>query len=76
MDRLLIVGLDEPEYLELKERITCPTAFFELLPRIRIDRGRLLVERPNAFEVFVPVSRVIFHCGLPWAYWLQCVMKS
>ena len=61
MDRLLVVGLDEPEYLDLKRRLNTPTAHSELLPRIQIDRGRLLVEKPNTFGVFVPVSKVIFH---------------
>jgi hypothetical protein len=61
VDRLLIVGLDEPEYLDLKGRVAGPTVFSELLPRIQIDRGRLLVELPNRFESFVPVSRVVFH---------------
>jgi hypothetical protein len=59
--RLLIVGLDEPEVLDLKSRLDSPAVSYELLPRIRIDNGRLLVENPNAFEAFVPVSRVVFH---------------
>jgi hypothetical protein len=61
MDRLLIIGLDEPEFLELKERVAVPTVYYDMLPRIWIDRGRLLVEKPNTVDVFVPVSRVLFH---------------
>lgn len=61
MERLLIVGLDEPEVLDLQSRLAFPSVCFELLPRIRLDGGRLLVEKPNAFEAFRPVSRVIFH---------------
>src|SRR4051812_28098833 len=61
MDRLLVVGLDEPEYLDLKRRRDAPAVYSDLLPRIWIDRGRLLVEKPNSFGAFVPVSKVIFH---------------
>jgi hypothetical protein len=61
MDRLLVVGLDEPEYLDLKSRLDAPAVYADLLPRIQIDRGRLLVEKPNAFGAFMPVSKVIFH---------------
>ena len=60
MERLLIVGLNEAEYLDLKKRLTIPTVYHDLLPRLQVDRGRLLVERPNALT-FVPVSHVIFH---------------
>ena len=61
MDRLLIVGLDEPEYRELKSRLNGPVVYADLLPRIQLDRGRLLVEKPNDFSVFVPISKVVFH---------------
>jgi hypothetical protein len=60
-DRLLIVGLDEPEYLDLKKKVGTPTVYADLLPRIQIEKGQLLVEKPNVFGVFVPVSKVIFH---------------
>jgi hypothetical protein len=61
MDRLLIVGLDEPEYHDLRQRLQTPAVYSDLLPRLRLDRGRLFVEKPNSLDVFVPVSRVIFH---------------
>src|SRR4051812_23881274 len=61
MDRLLVVGLDEAEYLDLKRQLTIPVVYSELLPRIQIDRGQLLVEKPNTFGAFLPVSKVIFH---------------
>ncbi len=61
MDRLLIVGLDEPEALELKEKVAGPVVSYELLPRLQIDRGRLLVEKPNSAGAFVAVARVIVH---------------
>ena len=61
MERLLIVGLDRAEYAELRERLTCPSVATETLPRIRIDRGQLLVERPVAIGQFLPVSHVVYH---------------
>src|SRR5581483_6579835 len=61
MDRLLIVGLDEPEYLDLRKRVERPAVYSDLLPRIRLDPGRLLVEKPGTFDAFVPVGRVLFH---------------
>jgi hypothetical protein len=61
MDRLLIVGLDEPEYRDLRARVSGPVVYSDLLPRLRLERGRLLVEKPDSFETFVPVARVIFH---------------
>src|SRR3954467_2352072 len=61
MDRLLVVGLDEPEYLDLKRRVNAPVVYSELLPRIQIERSRLLVEKPNTLGIFVPASKVIFH---------------
>jgi len=61
VERLLIVGLDEPEYLDVKKRLAGPVVYSDLLPRVQIDRGRLLVEKPNSVGAFVPVSKVIFH---------------
>jgi hypothetical protein len=61
MQRLLIVGLDEPEYVEIRNRVAKPIVYFDLLPHLRLDRGRLLVEKPNSFGTFLPVARVVFH---------------
>jgi hypothetical protein len=61
MDATLMIGLDEPETLELRSRLDRPILAFENLPRIRVDRGRLLVEHPHAMNHFVPVERVVFH---------------
>jgi hypothetical protein len=61
MERLLVVGLDQPEYDALKERVSIPSVLFEMLPRLRLVRGRLSVEHPLADGRFLPVSRVIFH---------------
>lgn len=61
MDRILIVGLDETEYLDLKARLTLPTVYADMPPRIQVDRGQLLVEKPNSIGAFVPIAKVIFH---------------
>jgi hypothetical protein len=61
MDPLLLVGLDEPETAELRRRLDHPILAFETLPRIRVDRGRLLVEHPHFMNHFVPAERVAFH---------------
>jgi hypothetical protein len=61
MDRLLIVGHDEPESRAIRERVPLPVVSFEMLPRLQLIHGRLHVERPNAAGGFLPVSQVIFH---------------
>ena len=61
MEPLLLVGLDEPETTELRRRLDRPVLAFETLPRIRVDRGRLLVEHPHVMNHFVPVERVVYH---------------
>src|SRR5947209_11986617 len=61
VEPLLLVGLDEAETAELRRRLDRPILAFETLPRIRVDRGRLLVEHPHAMNQFVPVERVAYH---------------
>jgi len=61
VDPLLLVGLDEPEITELKGRLDRPVLAFETLPRIQVERGRLLVEHPRVMNAFVPVERVAYH---------------
>jgi hypothetical protein len=61
MDRLLIVGLDEPEVQELRARLPIKITACEMLPRIQLWRGQLLVESPRLDDQFLPISRVIFH---------------
>ncbi|MDI1450982.1 hypothetical protein [Polyangium sp. 6x1] len=63
MTRLLLVGLDEPEVRDLRARLSTPIPLLScpVLPRIKLEAGELFVERPNAYEVYVPVSRVVFH---------------
>jgi hypothetical protein len=61
VEPLLLVGLDQPEIVELKGRLGRPVLAFETLPRIRVDRGRLLVEHPRIMNHFVQVERVAYH---------------
>jgi hypothetical protein len=61
VEPILLVGLDEPEVAELRGRLDRPALAYETLPRIQVDRGRLLVEHPHAMNAFVPVARVVFH---------------
>lgn len=61
MEVILLVGLDAPEINELRSRLAQPVFAFENLPRIQLDRGRLLVEHPHLMNQFVPVGRVAFH---------------
>jgi hypothetical protein len=61
MERLLVVGLDESEYLELKANLTIQAVYYDMLPRIRIERGKLFVEKPGSFGMFLSVTRVIYH---------------
>ncbi|HEY8376987.1 MAG TPA: hypothetical protein VIK91_10885 [Nannocystis sp.] len=60
MERLLVVGLDEPEIVDLRRRLAGPSICHALLPEIRIDDGRLLVERAGG-PGMLPVDRVVFH---------------
>jgi hypothetical protein len=61
VEPLLLVGLDPPEAAELRRRLDRPVMAFETLPRIRLDRGSLLVEHPRFMGHFIPVERVAYH---------------
>ena len=61
MQPILIVGLDKAEIFALHLRLGCPTLVFDSLPRVRVDGLSLLVEHPHFMNLFVPVSRVIYH---------------
>ncbi len=61
MDPLLLVGLDPPESAALRQRVHRQVLVCETLPRIRVDRGRLMVEHPNVLNAFIPVDRVVYH---------------
>ncbi|MGF1579923.1 MAG: hypothetical protein ACFCD0_11215 [Gemmataceae bacterium] len=66
MSHLLIVGFDEPEFLEIKERLQASVSqpesllWSDSLPRIQVVRGELLAESRDRFGLH-PVSRVVFH---------------
>ncbi|MHC5539234.1 hypothetical protein ACYOEI_13535 [Singulisphaera rosea] len=58
----LLIGLDESESKEIRRRLEATPVFtFTSLPRIRVERGRLLVEHPHAMDRFVPVDGVVYH---------------
>jgi hypothetical protein len=61
VEPILLVGLDEPEFAEIRRRIDCRILAFETLPCVRVDRGQLLVEHPHVMNHFVPVERVVYH---------------
>ncbi len=61
MEPLLLVGLDELEITELRRRLDRSVLALATLSRIRVDRGRLLVENPNFMNHFVPVERMAYH---------------
>jgi hypothetical protein len=61
VEPMILVGLDPPESAELRRRLDRPVLAFETLPRIRVDRGHLLVEHPNVMNAFIPVGRVVYH---------------
>lgn len=60
MGRLLVVGLDEPEIVDLRARLSGPAVCHALLPAIRIEDGALLAERASG-PGMLPVDRVVFH---------------
>lgn len=60
MARLLTVGLDEPEFIELRRKLAGPAICHALLPEIRIEDGVLLASRVSGPGV-LPVDRVVFH---------------
>lgn len=59
-ERVLIVGLDEPEFTEIRERIDLRVTAHEVLPRILVKDGELLTE-PRRGAGWLPVSKVVFH---------------
>jgi hypothetical protein len=60
MDRLLIIGLDQPEYEILRQRIAQPCVFYEMLPKLPVIQVKPNVESPRADGRYLPVSKVIF----------------
>lgn len=60
MGRMLVVGLDEPEIVDLKRRVEYPLICHALLPALRIEDGRLLAERASG-PGMLAIDRVVFH---------------
>ena len=60
MGRMLVVGLDEPEIVDLKRRVGYPLICHALLPALRIEDGRLLAERASG-PGMLAIDRVVFH---------------
>jgi hypothetical protein len=55
-----IVGLDEPEYSQIRERVDVPIIAHEILPRLMVKDGQLWVESSRGPRL-VPVSKMVFH---------------
>lgn len=60
MERLLTVGLDGPEIVELKQLLRVPVVCHSLPPAIRVEDGRLLAERASG-PGMLEIDRVVFH---------------
>jgi len=58
--RPCLIGLDEPQYREIRRRFGGPLIAYETLPRIIVRDGELLVEELSGFG-YCPVSRVVYH---------------
>ncbi len=59
-ERICIVGLDEPEYEQIREQVSVPVVAHETLPKIVVQNGQLLVERSSG-PGMVTVSKLVFH---------------
>ena len=59
-DKVLIVGLDPEESTPIKERAGRPCLIHSMLPRIKVERGRLFAERTHVMA-FTEVHEVVFH---------------
>lgn len=59
-ERVLIVGLDEPEFTQIQERIDMRVTAHETLPQILVKDGQLLAQ-PRRGAGWVAVSHVVFH---------------
>jgi hypothetical protein len=59
-DRTCLIGFDDAEAADLAPHLPGDVMAHEMLPRIVVRDGRLLVESCDTFRL-VPVSRVVFH---------------
>lgn len=60
LERVCVIGLDEPEVAEIQERIEMRVVAFEQMPRIIVRGGELRVE-PKRGPEWLSVTRVVFH---------------
>jgi hypothetical protein len=60
VDRVCIVGLFEPEYTQIRELIDMPLIPHEIVPKMAVIDGQLLVQPRNRTEL-VPVTKIVFH---------------
>ena len=61
MHSILTVGLEDREVRDLRGRIPHPIVAHEMVPRVRIDGGRLFAEDPDNPFRERPVAKVVFH---------------
>ncbi|RKZ54386.1 MAG: hypothetical protein DRR16_08975 [Candidatus Parabeggiatoa sp. nov. 3] len=59
VERICLVGLDEPEYTDIQNRLDMRVVAYEMLPQIMVKEGQLLVES-NSGARMLPVSKVVF----------------
>ncbi len=59
-DVILIVGLDKPEYTQIRERIDAPVLAHETLPGIVLRDGTLYAENHTRPKL-LPVRKVVYH---------------
>jgi hypothetical protein len=60
VERICIVGLFEPEYTQIRELIDMPVIAHEIVPKMAVIDGQLLVQPRNRTEL-IPVSKIVFH---------------
>jgi hypothetical protein len=58
--RICLIGLDEPEALEVQRRVGQRVLIRESVPRIMLDDGSLRVETQDGSQ-FQPIDTVVFH---------------
>lgn len=61
MERLLLVGVEPQEIAEIESRLSIPFVTTVTLPQIKLERGALYAERPNAAGHYLPITKVAFH---------------
>lgn len=60
MKRALLIGLDDAQANEIRERVQMPVMAYYDLPRVVVEGRELLAERRNG-PGYLPVSHVVFH---------------